>query len=101
MLEAVLPQFASLRKLWVNEGYSGPEFSAWVREHAPRVVAEVIKRTDDVHGSHVLPKRWVVERTFGWVMNHRRLMRDYERTESSAGGWLFVALIGIILGRLT
>jgi transposase len=100
LLETVLPQVASLRTLWVDGGYSGPEFATWVRERAPRLGVEVIKRTDDAQGFQVLPKRWVVERTFGWVMRHRRLVRDYERTESSAGGWLFVALIRIMLGRL-
>lgn len=48
-----------------------------------------------------VPKRWVVERTYGWLMKHRRLVRDYETTESSAVGWIVVALIRIILGRLT
>ena len=100
LLDAVLPQVPSLRRLWVDGGYSGPEFSAWVRERAPRLAVEVVKRADDVQGFHVLPRPWVVERTFGWVVRHRRLVRDYERTESSAGGWQFVALIRIMLGRL-
>ena len=62
---------------------------------------EVIKRSDAGLGFHVLPRRWVVERTFGWVMRHRSLVRDYERTDSSAVGWLLVALAGIMLGRLS
>ncbi len=101
LLEALLPKVGSLKKLWVDGGYNGPEFAEWVRGRAPRLDVEVIKRSDDVRGFQVLPKRWVVERTFGWVMRHRRLVRDYERTESSAIGWLIVALVRIMLGRLT
>jgi putative transposase len=48
----------------------------------------------------LLPKRWVVERTFDWLMQHRRLVRDYEQTETSATAWIFVAMIRIMLRRL-
>lgn len=100
LLETVLPQFGSLQKLWVDGGYSGPEFSNWARDLAPQLEVEVIKRSDSVQGFQVLPKRWVVERTFGWLVRHRRLVRDYEKTESSAVGWLFLALIRVMLGRI-
>lgn len=100
LLEPLLPRFRSLRKMWVDGGYSGPDFSGWLRQQSPQLHAEVIKRTDDVRGFRVLPKRWVVERTFGWLMRHRRLVRDYEKTESSAVGWILVALIRVMLGRL-
>jgi transposase len=101
LLEPALPWLCTLRKLWVDGGYSGPEFSGWVSQQAPQLEVEVIKRSDNLTGFHVLPKRWVVERTFGWLMKHRRLVRDYEKTESSAVGWIVVALIRIMLGRLT
>lgn len=61
---------------------------------------EVIKRSDEVSGFGVLPKRWVVERTFGWLMQHRRLVRDYEQTETSATAWIFAAMIRVMLRRL-
>lgn len=48
----------------------------------------------------VLPRRWVVERTFGWLMGQRRLVRDYETTETSAEAWIFIAMIRIQLRRL-
>ena len=60
----------------------------------------MVKRSDDVQGFAVLPRRWVVERTFGWLMRHRRLVRDYERTESSAEAWIHLAMIRIQLRRL-
>ena len=58
------------------------------------------KRSDDVQGFAVLPRRWVVERTFGWLMRHRRLVRGYERTEASAKAWIHLAMIRIQLRRL-
>ena len=61
---------------------------------------EVVKRSDTVQGVVVLPRRWVVERTFGWLMRHRRLVRDYERSASSAEAWIHLAMIRIQLRRL-
>lgn len=100
VLERIAGWFARLRKIWVDGGYTGEAFAEWVREHHPRVEVEVVKRSDDVKGFKVLPRRWVVERTFGWLMKHRRLVRDYERTESSAEAWIQLALIRLQLRRL-
>jgi putative transposase len=61
---------------------------------------EVVKRSDHLKGFHILPRRWVVERTFGWLMRHRRLVRDYEKTETSAATWTYIAMIRIQLRRL-
>lgn len=100
LLEPLLPALPTLRKLWVDGGYSGPEFAGWVREQSPELDVEVIKRSDDVQGFKVLPRRWVVERTFGWLVQHRRLVRDYEKTECSAAGWIAIALVRVMLRRL-
>jgi transposase len=51
-------------------------------------------------GSKVFPRRWVVERTFGWFMQCRRLVRHYERPVQSATGWIYMAMIRIMLCRL-
>jgi transposase len=88
------------KRLWVDGGYAGPEFAATAREHRPKLVVEVVKRSATATGFEVLPQRWIVERTFGWLMRHRRLVRDYERSESSAEGWVYVAMIRIMLRRL-
>ena len=48
----------------------------------------------------ILPRRWIVERTFGWLMRHRRLVRDYEKKETSAEAWAYIAMIRIQLRRL-
>jgi len=100
LLAPVLPHFTWLRKLWVDGGYTGAAFAAWVKNQRPKLEVEVIKRSDDVSGFKVLPRRWVVERTFGWLMQHRRLVRDYERSEASATGWIFTAMIRVMLRRL-
>lgn len=100
LLAPVLPRFTGLRKLWVDGGYTGQDFAAWVKTHRPKLDVEVVKRRDDISGFKVLPKRWVVERTFGWLMRQRRLVRDYEQTETSATAWILVAMIRIMLRRL-
>ena len=101
LLAPVLPRFTWLRKLWVDGGYTGEDFAAWVKTQRPKLDVAVVKRSDDTSGFKVLPKRWVVERTFGWLMQHRRLVRDYEQSETSATAWIFVAMIRIMLRRLT
>lgn len=100
LLRRVLVGFSWLKKMWVDGGYSGPEFAAWVRTIRPKLDVEVIRRCDDVKGFKVLPRRWVVERTFGWLMKQRRLVRDYEKTETSASALVYIAMIRIMLRRL-
>jgi putative transposase len=89
-----------LRKLWVDGGYTGEPFARWVRERWPRLEVEVVRRSAVRSGFAVLPHRWLVERTFGWLMRHRRLVRDYERTIASAEAWIHLALIRLQLRRL-
>ena len=84
----------------MDGGYSGPLFAEWVRNLRSTLEVKVVKRSDDVRGFQVLPRRWVVERTFAWLMRHRRLVRDYETTETSAEAWAYIAMIRIQLRRL-
>jgi len=100
VLSQVAGWFPQLRKLWVDGGYTGQAFAEWVEKSWPTLEVEVVKRSDDVQGFAVLPKRWIVERTFGWLMRNRRLVRDYERSESSAEAWIHLAMIRIQLRRL-
>lgn len=71
-----------------------------MRDQWPKLKVEVVKRSEATSGFTVLPRRWIVERTFGWLMRHRRLVRDYERTEASAESWIHLAMIRIQLRRL-
>jgi transposase len=100
VLGRVLTWFTWLRLLWVDGGYTGAHFANWVKALRPKLAVEVVKRSDDTLGFKVLPRRWVVERTFGWLLHHRRLVRDYENTPTSAEAWIFIAMIRIQLRRL-
>ena len=100
LLQRVVGWFTWLRLLWVDGGYSGEAFAQWVKTIRPKLAVEVVKRSDDLRGFQVLPRRWVVERTFGWLMRQRRLVRDYETTEASAEAWIYIAMIRIQLRRL-
>ncbi|MFG2304516.1 transposase [Actinacidiphila glaucinigra] len=71
-----------ISRVWADGGYTGQLID--VARAAWRIALTVVKRTDDTRGFTVLPKRWLVERTFAWLMRSRRLARDYEtRTNSS------------------
>lgn len=61
---------------------------------------QLVKRTDKVKGFVVLPRRWVVERTFAWLMHFRRLVRDYERLAESAEDFIYMSMCGLLLRRL-
>ena len=100
LLDRFLGYLHWLRLIWVDGGYTGEAFANWVKERKAKLKIEVVKRSDDVKGFKVLPRRWVVERTFGWLMRHRRLVRDYERTDISAEAWVYIAMIRIQLRRL-
>ena len=100
LLATVLAAYPELLKLWVDGGFNGPEFAAWVQTQHPKLGVEVVKRLAATPGFHLLPKRWVVERTFGWLMHCRRLVRDHEQTIASAAGWIYLAMIRLMLRRL-
>jgi transposase len=100
LLGRVLAWFAWLRLLWVDGGYTGAAFAQWLKGLRPKLAVEVVKRSDFGKGFKILPRRWIVERTFGWLMLYRRLVRDYETTESSAEAWIYIAMIRIQLRRL-
>jgi len=68
-------------------------------EHCGWLV-EIIKRSDDAKGFVVLPRRWVVERTFGWLYRFRRLSKDYEVLPETSEAWIYAAMVRIMLQRL-
>ena len=71
----------------------------WVKECCG-LLLQIVKRTDDVKGFKVLPRRWVVERTFGWLGRCRRLSKDYEQNTKSSEAMIYIAMIGIMVRRL-
>jgi transposase len=98
LLARVLGWFLWLRLLWVDSGYAGEAFAQKVKGLRPKLKVQVVKRV--AAGFKLLPRRWVVERTFAWLMRHRRLVRDYEATSASAEAWVYIAMIRIQLRRL-
>jgi putative transposase len=87
-----------LSLIWADGGYAG-QLVAWVAELAGWVL-EIVKRSDDAQGFEVLPHRWIVERTFGWLSKYRRLARDYEETIASSEAWIRIAMIHLMARRL-
>ena len=87
-----------LRKVWVDGGYRG-ELLKWVKAKF-RYYLEVVLRSDEMKGFVVLPRRWVVERTFAWLGNHRRLSKDYERHIKTSETMIQLAMIRLMLRRL-
>jgi transposase len=95
-------QFAALELVWVDGGYANVVDAGlidWARR-AEHVELVVVPRNADVRGFQVLPRRWVVERTFGWLARCRRLARDYERTTAHAEAMIDVAMIRLMAARL-
>lgn len=90
--------FPRLDLVWADSAYAG-ELVEEV-EAQKDFQLEIIKRSDDVKGFVLLPKRWMVERTFGWLTRCRRLCKDYERTTSSAEGFVYAAMTRLMLRRL-
>lgn len=87
-----------LKKVWADGGYSGEDFEK-VAQRLGREI-EIVKRSDDRKGFVVLPKRWIVERTFGWLGKYRRLSKDYESKVSSSVAMIQIAMTNLMLHRL-
>jgi transposase len=95
---ALLNTCTRLKLIWADSGYDGNPLAQWVRAVA-NISVEVIKRTE-LHVFKVVPRRWVVERTFGWLMRYRRLVRDYERRPEHHEAMVYWATVMIMTRRL-
>ena len=98
VLEKVPGRFTRLQRIWADGGYRG-KLIKWVKTTC-ECVLEIVKRNDDIKGFKVLPRRWVVERTFGWLNRYRRLSKDYERLPESSEAMVQLAMIRLMLRRL-
>jgi len=87
-----------LEKIFADGGYRG-ELVDWTQDNL-HAVLEIVLKLEGQKGFQVLPKRWVVERTFAWLSRHRRLARDYERLAESSEAFIYVAMIRLGLRRL-
>ena len=95
-IQAATGQAATLA--YVDQGYTGAQPAADAAAHGIRL--EVVKLAEAKKGFVLLPRRWVVERSFGWLARFRRLARDYERTAEVLAGWHWVAFAGLVLTRV-
>jgi transposase len=89
-----------LLKLYADGGYQGPVFQAALQRVCRQVEVEIVKRSDTARGFVVLPKRWVVERTFAWLNRCRRLAKDWECLNRKALAFLRLASIRLMLRKL-
>lgn len=99
VFERLKGKFARLTLIWADGGYAG-KLIEWVRQFAQWTL-EIVKRNDDVKGFHVLPRRWVVERTFGWLGRLRRLSKDYEELPENSETMILLGMINLMSRRLT
>ncbi len=92
-----LKELSELELIWVDGGYSGENF-ARVVGHLCGARVELIKRNDK--GFKVLPRRWVVERTFSWLVSSRRLSLDYELLPEVSEAMIYASMVRLMLRRL-
>jgi putative transposase len=99
LLKAIRYRFPWLRHVFADGGYAGEKLHNALRGNGDWTI-EIIKRCDAAKGFEVLPRRWVVERTFGWFGRCRRLAKDWEHSINSAAAWINIASIRIMIRRL-
>ena len=97
LLEEHPEVLAHVQVMWVDSGYNGDKFAlaVWLMIQAP---VEVMHRTEPKF--EILPKRWVVERTFGWFNQYYRLSKDYERLTEMSEAAIYAVMTRIMLRRL-
>ena len=88
-----------LRHVFADSAYGGPKLRDALK-HLGKWTIEIIKRSDKAKGFEVLPRRWVVERTFAWLGRCRRLAKDWEKSIASSEAWIHIAHIRLTSRRL-
>ncbi len=100
LMASLFGLYPFLLKLYADGGYQGPQFQAGLRRVMAQVEAEIVKRSDQANGFAVLPRRWVVERTFAWLNRCRRLAKDWENLSERALAFLRLASVRLMARRL-
>jgi len=98
LLKGAQGRFSRLKLIWADGGYAG-QLIGRVQQMCGWVL-EIVKRSDDATGFAVLPKRWIVERTFGWFGWYRRLSKDYEELTENSEAMILVCMIHRMLRHL-
>jgi putative transposase len=98
VLEKAQNKYSRLALIWADGGYAG-QLITWVKDTCHWVL-QIVKRSDDMQGFVVLPRRWVVERTFAWLGKYRRLSKDYEAFPETSEAMIYAAMTHLMLRRL-
>ena len=98
LLAALRAKFSTIALIWADGGYAG-RLVSWAQTVLALAVT-IVKRTDDLTGFRVIPRRWVVERTLAWISKHRRCVRDYETRPEHAEAMVYIAMIMTMSRRL-
>ncbi len=101
LIKALVSLYGRRQIIWADGGYLGT-LVHWVKQLRPfgKLRLEIVRRCDDVKGFKVLPRRWAVERTFGWWFKSRRLCRDYEVRLDHSAAMIRICMIRIMIRRL-
>ena len=100
VLDRLQDNLPRLRVIWGDSGYQGAHLEAWVQAQGIWQL-DIVRRDPAVKGFAVLPKRWLVERTFAWLGRHRRLSKNYEGCLDTSEAWLHIATARRMLKQLT
>jgi transposase len=100
LMASLFGLYPFLLKLFADGGYQGQQFQLGLRAAFAQVEVEIVKRSDRAKGFSVLPRRWVVERTFAWLNRCRRLAKDWENLTDRALAFLRLASIRLMIRRL-
>jgi transposase len=98
LLTALRARFSTIALIWADGGYTG-RLVTWAQT-VLAVTVTIVKRTDDLTGFRVIPRRWVVERTLAWISKHRRCVRDYETRPEHSEAMVYIAMIMTLSRRL-
>src|SRR6266571_1157782 len=101
LIKLLVGMYSRVQIIWADGGYLGA-LVGWVKQLRPfgKLRLEIVRRCDQAKGFKVLPKRWIVERTFGWLYKSRRLCRDYEVRLDHSEAMVRIAMIRLMLKRL-
>ncbi len=101
LIKLLTNMYCRVQVIWADGGYLGP-LVQWVKQLRPfgKLRLEIVRRCDHVKGFKILPKRWIVERTFGWFVKSRRLGRDYEVRPDHSEAMVRICMIRLMVKRL-
>ncbi len=91
--------FTRLKLIWADEGYAG-KLVDWTKSNCGWIL-EIVKQKKERKGFQVLPKRWIVERTFSWLGRYRRLSKDYEGLPEASEAFIYAAMTHLMVKRLS